>query len=840
MLDQIISPQQSAFIPNRLITVNAMIAFEIFHFMKKKKLGKKGFAALKLDMSKAYDRVEWNFLRAMCCKLGFADSWTDLIMRCVSTVSYSILVNGQPSETFLPQRGLRQGDPLSPYLFLICAEAFSSLIHKAENHAEITGIKVARHAPPISHLFFADDSILFFRAKQCEVDKVKGIIALYEGASGQRVNLDKSELFSSGNISDERRQDLGSQLGAQTVEQYSKYLGLPTLVGRSKTQVFRSIIEMVLSRLKGWKEKLLTKAGREILLKTVAQVIPNYAMSCFLFPRGLCSEMEKAIAQFYWSASGDDKKIHWASWEKLTRSKENGGMGFREIFYFNLAMVSKQYWRILHNSQSMVAQVLKAKYYPRGELSTANIGYQPSYLWRSLLKSRVLIERGTAWRIGNGERVNCWEDKWIKKATFEKPQYDHHRFTEIEKVADLIDHDTCSWKEATIRACFQGEDAEAILATPLSERRPHDRMIWNNTKSGKFTVKSAYYLVVKAFSVKGNKIPSPSTVNKSWKKVWHINIPPSTRHFLWRACLEALPTKAGLRKRGVNVDPTCAICGEGYESVTHIMFECPTAIQTWGLTPIRIDFQAAWSLKFRSFCWNMIESLPDEGATLFVAVLWNIWIARNKFYFEEITPEPKLIVSRALRLSMESAQQSRDKRTQGSKKKANAAWSKPPLDRLKLNSDAAVFRDGTVGYDFVVRNENGGVILAGAKRERVAGASELAEAMALRFGLGISLQSGLSNLLVETDSEIVVRAIMRDNDVDPYTMLIIEDIKKLMDRSQTTKVTWLHRNANQVAHAIAHIGDVEGFEKIWIEDFPHCCNNLVVKDVGRQPNLSYE
>lgn len=166
ILDQVISPNQSAFIPNKLITDNAMIAFEVFHHMRKKKVGKKGFLALKLDMSKAYDRVEWPFLRAMCTKLGISKKWIKLVLKCVCTVKYSILLNGRPTESFFPQRGLRQGDPLSPYLFLICEEGFSSLLRRTERRGDLTGFQIARTAPPITHLFFANDSILFFRSTQ--------------------------------------------------------------------------------------------------------------------------------------------------------------------------------------------------------------------------------------------------------------------------------------------------------------------------------------------------------------------------------------------------------------------------------------------------------------------------------------------------------------------------------------------------------------------------------------------------------------------------------------------------------------------------------------------------
>jgi hypothetical protein len=161
VLDKIISPFQSAFVPERLITNNILVAYETLHTMSKRMKGKKGYMAIKLDMSKAYDWVDWFFLEAMMRKLGFSDQWVQLVMRCVSSVSYAVLFNGSPLEVFSPTRGLRQGDPLSPYLFLLCAEGLSSLIQRACLDGKISGVPISARGVKLSHLLFADDSLLF-------------------------------------------------------------------------------------------------------------------------------------------------------------------------------------------------------------------------------------------------------------------------------------------------------------------------------------------------------------------------------------------------------------------------------------------------------------------------------------------------------------------------------------------------------------------------------------------------------------------------------------------------------------------------------------------------------
>jgi hypothetical protein len=154
ILPDVISPHQSAFLPGRLKTDNTLLAFEIFHHIKNNKNKKKGLVGIKLDMAKAYDRLEWIFINNTLLSMGFPGNLVKTIMNCVTTVSFSILINGQPSPYFKLHRGIRQGDPLSPYLFILCADVFSGLITKAQNQSLIHGISIVQNAPKVSHLFF--------------------------------------------------------------------------------------------------------------------------------------------------------------------------------------------------------------------------------------------------------------------------------------------------------------------------------------------------------------------------------------------------------------------------------------------------------------------------------------------------------------------------------------------------------------------------------------------------------------------------------------------------------------------------------------------------------------
>ena len=276
VLHKCVSDNQSAFVSGRSILDNAMIAIEVIHHMKISKRLRDKNVALKLDISKAYDRIDWLYLKEVMIKMGFASRWIRWIMMCVETVDYSVIVNNESVGPIFPGRGLRQGDPLSPYLFILCAEGLSALIRQTERRGDIHGISICTNAPIISHLLFADDFFLFFRAEEREAGVMKNILETYEKASGQAISLPKPEVYYSRSVPGPTQDSITSILGVRAVMGTSKYLGLPSMIGRSKEATFGFIKDRIWHKINSWSSKCLSKAGREVLIKSVLQSIPSY------------------------------------------------------------------------------------------------------------------------------------------------------------------------------------------------------------------------------------------------------------------------------------------------------------------------------------------------------------------------------------------------------------------------------------------------------------------------------------------------------------------------------------------------------------------------------------
>ncbi|KAL9226062.1 hypothetical protein vseg_001914 [Gypsophila vaccaria] len=830
-LGDVVSENQSAFTPGRLITDNVLVAFEIFHYMNNSRRGE-GHMALKLDMSKAYDRVEWDFLEAALRKLGFDGGWIDRVMACVRSVTFSVLVNGTPSDRFTPKRGLRQGDPLSPYLFILCAEALSGLIRRALENRSIHGVRVANRAPIVSHLFFADDSIIFTKATAEEMQTVKSILMTYEKASGQAINLSKTTVSFSKCVPQTKRVDLAGILGVCVVEKQDKYLGLPTWVGRSKKPVSDVIREKLWRKLQRWKGLFLSKAGREVLIKAVAQSIPTYVMSVFKIPSSFCDEIRSVVSRFWWGQKQTERKIHWVAWDKLCTPKDKGGLGFRDYQLFNQALLGKQAWRLCTEKDCLMTRVLAGKYFPSTCFMKSNLGQNPSFTWRSIWGAREVLERGLRRRIGRGDTTYIWDDAWISGTITGRVLSPRPGDCRFEKVCELIEEESMRWNRARLKECFLAFEADRVASISLSKRRPEDEWFWAAERDGIYTVNSAYKLLAK----KDDELTdasSSSTDNWLWGSMWQIDVLPRIKSFFWQLCREALPTKARIARRLGLGPSTCPLCLLEDETDIHLFRDCTWTRRVWNEMEMK-EAGPRGNGELRDWLTEVWTTMQEEERARFMISCWAVWRARNEHVFESTELRVDLVTCRIRGLMEELAKvktqdNCRGQMTHQMRVETGEGWQPPPEGVVKINVDAGCYQ-AKRGFGILARNDMGAVVWCSVIQEEGEMVVEVAEAMAILWALAKARDAGNSRVVVESDCLTVVTALTNNAKGRSTLFLILDDIRCLASCFEA--ISWRHisRNFNKGAHELAHLKPWVRGCRDWIGDVPSQILSIVNAD----------
>lgn len=806
LLDGIISENQSAFVPKRAISDNVLITHEVLHFLKKSKAKVSCSMAVKTDMSKAYDRLEWDFIKLVMERLGFHSKWIARIMQCITTVSYSILFNGAPRGCIIPTRGIRQGDPLSPYLFILCSEVLSGLCRRSQASGKLQGIRVAANSPRINHLLFADDTMFFCKANAKCCKELNKILDSYAVVSGQLINFQKSSITFSNKTPQSTRGNVKQLLKIDKEGGTGKYLGLPEHFGRRKKDLFTAIVDKIRQKASSWTSKRLSTAGKMIMLKSVLSAMPTYAMSCFKLPQSLCKRIQSALTRFWWDSSPENKKMCWVAWNKMAKPKQFGGLGFKDINNFNDALLAKLSWRILTNPQCLLAKILAGKYHKHSSFLDSSVPNSSSHGWRSLCIGKDLLKKKLGWVIGNGESIKVWSDPWLSLNTPLQPMGPVPENAQELRVSDLMIPHSTDWDIEKIKL-FLPEYKDIILTLKPSKRGAPDKLRWLNHPSGDYSTRTGYFAAAER-SEEISSLASNPTIN--WNQhVWNVQTSPKIKVFLWKVCQGALPVGTQLEARCIPVNPKCCRC-EAPESIFHLLFQCKFAKEVWNQAPFSKIFNS-------SLAGNAIDglaraqsliSVPPVGldrGLLYPWICWALWIARNQKIFENRVFTVEDTVLRAVR----------DARAWMIAKSLETTRAIPcplrdplvshPQGTITCCTDAAWLAEpqsaGSAGLGWIFSSEEGSTSSYSSACSYVSSAS-VAEALAIRQALLMAIDLRYNSLVLQSDSLILITAIISKKFL-LETHAILSDIGLIEPLFSFIQFKFIPRLDNVLADSVA-------------------------------------
>lgn len=302
ILSHLIGPHQTSFVPGRHIIENTVVAKDVIHSMRNKR-GKRGQMAIKVDLKKAYDRLSWGFIHDTLLEVAIPITLVHIIMECITTAPMNVLWNGELTDEFIPSRGIRQWDTISPYIFVLCIERLSHGICQAVNMGKWHPVRLSRNGTPLTHLFFADDLLLLAEAS-CEQAKIlTSVLDTYCDSSGPRVSKAKTQTFFSNNVKSDETKMIGNILGFSITNDLGKYLGMPLLHSRVTKKTYQSITDKVEKRLSGWNASHLSLVRRITLAQSVVQSIPIYALQTVNLPVSIKAKIDNTCKKFIWGGA---------------------------------------------------------------------------------------------------------------------------------------------------------------------------------------------------------------------------------------------------------------------------------------------------------------------------------------------------------------------------------------------------------------------------------------------------------------------------------------------------------------------------------------------------------
>ncbi|GKA13730.1 RNA-directed DNA polymerase, eukaryota [Tanacetum coccineum] len=640
VISSLISDVQSAFLPNRQILDGPFILSELLSWCKFKYNQAMVF---KVDFAKAYDSIRWDYLDDVLNSFGFGSKWRSWIRGSLISGKASILVNGSPTSEFQFHRGLKQGDPLAPFLFILIMESLHLSFSRAVEAGIFTGIEIGSSLT-ISHLFYADDAVFIGEWSHNNLKGIMNILRCFSLLSGLSINVKKSQLLGIG-ISDSIVSEAAKSLGCSIMKTPFKYLGIPVGGNMSLIKAWDESIVKLKRRLSKWKLKTLSIGGRLTLLKSVLGSTPIYNMSLFKVPKSVLHSMESLRRNFFNGIQEGDKKIAWVKWPMVLASKKHGGLGVSSFYALNRGLLFKWVWRYISQDNSLWARVISALHGSSSQVLSASF----SSLWKSILNEvKSLKAQGVDLishckiRVGNGMNTSFWNDCWIGDSML---KHLFPRLFALETIKDISVADkfrvpiTCSFRRP-VRGGLEAQQLDHLMglieSTLLSNSE--DRWVWDLNGDGVFRVKDVRNLLDETF------LPKADTPTR-----WIKCIPIKVNVFVWKALQDRLPTRSNLVRRNILIDSlSCPICDGEPEDSSHLFFRCCLArdvtrlvCRWWDLDFHSFNSYTDWQGWFKQLRLGAKSKEVLEG--VFYVSWWSLWNFWNHLLFADSNPRKDVI-----------------------------------------------------------------------------------------------------------------------------------------------------------------------------------------------------
>ncbi|GJY79477.1 RNA-directed DNA polymerase, eukaryota [Tanacetum coccineum] len=525
VISDLISDVQSAFLPNRQILDGPFIINEV---LARCKVKKQQAMIFKVDFAKAYDSIRWDFLEDVLTSFGFGPQWCSWIRGSLKSGKSSILVNGSPTTEFHLFRGLKQGDPIAPFLFLLIMEAFHLSFNRAVEAGTFKGYKFDSSFT-LSHLFYADDAVFIGEWSQDNLKGIMHILRCFSILSGMTINFQKSQLLGVG-ICDNHVIEAAKFIGCSTMKTPFRYLGILVGDNMANLKAWDETIAKMIKRLSKWKLNTLSIGGRLTLLKSVLGSTPIYNMSIYKVPKLVLNHMERLRRDFFYGVKDGDRKIAWIKWTKVLASKKFGGLGVSSLFALNRALIFKWVWRFLSHDNSLWSRVIAAVH----GSSSHPISAAYNSPWGTIIKEvKALNDKGINLvshckiRVGNGLRTSFWNDLWIGDNQL-KLSFPRLFALEVNKDCSVADKLNAPFTASFRRQTRGGPEAQQLeqltnLLDSVSLSNMEDRCFWDLNGEGVFQVKDVRSVLDETFLPKEN-IPTR----------WVKSIPIKVNVFVWK------------------------------------------------------------------------------------------------------------------------------------------------------------------------------------------------------------------------------------------------------------------------------------------------------------------